>query len=259
MAIKTTSIRDIFKKKVSSDVEETILNSYEAPTIWIDSETGEEHEDFDYPELDCEIPGKPTRTTWYPLSGEEATIFVNGPIKQIGSHVTKCTGLFPRFMQGSSGSSPADYPFMDNIRDVFKYARNLESLNSTFYNFGTESYTFMIPENLFWNCPKLKSLYNVFYRAHIAEIPANLLSKCPDLENVKSLFCSATIDTEEIPDGLFKNNPKIKNFDIAFYNSNVSKVSNTLLSQFKDDIDRGIVSVHDFLKSTWAARHFRIE
>lgn len=248
MALTTTSIKDIFKKKVDS----IISDSYEAPTIWVDSRTGEEHEDYDYSCVKSADPdgnshywkGKPNDPYWIESGnyGDPDYLVVNGPIKQVGSHVVECGRVHLR---------NKEYPFANSLDKIFKYARNLEILHFAFE--GIQD--IVIPENLFWNCPKLTSLFKCFCGVNVTKIPANLLSECHSLENVSLMFYDSRVD--EIPEDLFKNNPEIYDFSSAFKFTNVKKIPDGLLTQFKDGIEKRNINILSFVELTPIDNAFR--
>lgn len=251
MPIQTTSIKDIFKKKV----DDTVADLYDAPTIWRDSNTGEEHEDYEYVCIRSESPaisaamGHPTDTPSYTTPGHYGDpdwLVVNGPIKQVGSHVIKC---------GKIHISSKKYPYADRLDQLFKFARNLEELDESFDNINTWPDRLVLPEDLFWNCPKLIRMSRCFGHARLAGVPPKLLYNCHSLESVNRLFYDAS-GVEEIPEDFFKNNPNIKDFRCAFEYTLVKKIPQGLLTQFKEGIEKGDIDINYFVKSTPLAAEF---
>lgn len=254
MAIKVTTIRDAFKKKVSDVADEAAIKSYDAPTIWIDGRTGEEHEDFEYTHIESvnpdsdNWPGGPddpfhvqkgAKMMIISKSAEPDILKVNGPIKQIGSHVIYCGRLY--------GNPEKVYPFLDNLYNVFKYARNLEYAFCLFDYVNTDG-PLVVPENLFWNCTKLKEMSVIFRYTNLKNIPARLLERCTELEDVTTMFYNTPL--KDIPEDLFRTNTKIKNFNSAFSKTNVKKVPDRLLEPFKAGIIDGTIDVSKLVEDT---------
>lgn len=245
MAIKVTRLQDVFTQKVKD-----FLNM---PTIWLDSITGEEHEDYEHTHIESHDPRsftwreKRTAPSYviervYSMDEKPGTFRVNGPIKQIGSHVIECGSICIDQRDNMA------YPYLDQLDQIFKYATNLESLHNTFKALDIGTNEFIIPENLFWNCNKLKTLQKVFNGTNLKHIPENLLAKCPNLESVRGIFCNTMVS--EIPEDLFKNNPKITDFNSAFRLTEIKKIPDKLLEPFKDEILKHKISVDNFINQT---------
>lgn len=242
MAIKVTRLQDVFKNKLKESVN--------VPTIWVDLKTGQEYDDYEYTRIGAYMSWTDANDEPFTIKKDQIDYFggtadrllVRGAIKQIGSHVEVCGCLMDQNEQ-------APYPFLDQIGDVFKNARNLKDLELSLYNIDKYSDTpLIVPENLLWNCPKLQKISSLFEETKITEIPANLLSKCPNLISVYS-FCEHT-QISEIPEGLFDNNSKIRIFIEAFKHTNITKIPDSILEQFKDGILNGKIDVDYFAQRT---------
>lgn len=237
MAITVTRIGEVFKK--------TVQDSIDYPTIWIDSRTGKECEDFKYTYIESKDPeiyslndiSNESSRVVHRADGNDI-LYIYGPIKQVGSHVISCGRLYY--------NSTGQYPFLDQLDQIFKYARNLEYASDLFSYMRCD--TFSVPKNLFWGCHKLKELVNIFSGTELEYIPAELLSKCYQLESVMELCYYTRL--KEIPEDLFKNNPKITNFVRAFFGTSVQKIPNKLLEPFKDGILSKELSFGSFVGNT---------
>lgn len=191
MAIKTTSIRDVFKDKVKS--------SFAVPTIWVDMD-GNEHEDY----------------TSDKVSADNFTIDVTEEfencvyIKQVGSKVVELGAVVnPQNYVGASLEGRI-FILQDDLFDhsFLENAVNLERMFATFYTKGFDLNLDHIIDGLFDNCSKLEDVANVFIECDITKIPENLFAKCPNLKYVDGLFACTNIET--IPENLFSANTQIK-------------------------------------------------
>lgn len=97
--------------------------------------------------------------------------------------------------------------------DFLKYAEKLLWVDNMFYSCGkiTE-----IPANLFYNCPELNSVSNVFGATGITSIDKDIFSKNPLLDDASQIFSQTPL--EEVPAGLFDHNPEITTFNAVFSN-----------------------------------------
>lgn len=170
MAIKTTSLQDILKKKLSDEIE--------APTIWVDMH-GNEHSEFGITILSAD-----SKVIDYYSKSNGTSRFITGVIRQIGSTVVTCGTLV-------STIRPSGYPY--DLSTTFKTARNLKTLVHTFNNADSKDSPLEIPEDLFWNCPKLESLDHVFAGTRITSIPERLFERCVNLKNCLMHFLRVQI------------------------------------------------------------------
>lgn len=236
MGLTLTQLQGVFKN--------TVNDSIQKPTIWVDPNTGEEQLDCKYVEISYMDPTKGIQsndhnaTSYVDYDDETGVdlLFVNGPIKQVGSHVKYC---------GPIGKGPLVYEFP--IEDTFKYAKNLEEVSSLFY--CNDSFDdFIIPEKLLWNCPKLRAISNLFMCLNVYEIPSKLLAKCPELKSIYGIFQNTKV--HDIPEDLFNNNPKITDFADTFNKTKVTKIPDKLFDQFKNGIISHTIDVSGFVANT---------
>lgn len=221
MAIKVTRIQDVFKNKVSDQLKK--------PTIFVD-DRGLEYEDYDFEAIEAsnEVLSsvymapmikakKDGRLNWFFANshlqkinladGSSVSVLKvrDSHIKQIGSHVKWCGPL-------SNMYDP--YPF--NIRETFRYAYKLQTLENTLsYIYDKlENQDFekgSLPEDLFWYCPDLEEARSVFAnnRINLITIPSGLFERNKKLKSVNGLF-SKCWNLVNVPADLFKNNPDIQ-------------------------------------------------
>lgn len=225
MAIKATSIRDVFKQKVIDSTKPNL------PTIWVDLD-GNEHVDTDYFIIGAYPNGDPVVTRIY--TSEEPLVYndfhsdityssmtVPGTIIQVGSHVKQVSRI-----------SMEDRTFTPNeLKHLFMGAYNLECAISCFT--GNHSLP-EIPGDLFRNCKNLKYAGFLFEDSNISKIPEDLFSYSPSLEEINGCFHDC-LNITSIPEGLFRNNPKLKSVAICFQDcTNLIEIPSDL---FKDNPD----------------------
>lgn len=97
--------------------------------------------------------------------------------------------------------------------NFLKYAEKLLWVDDMFY--ACKNIT-EIPADLFYNCPELNSVKNVFGGTGITHIDKDIFSKNPKLDDASQVFAQTPL--EEIPAGLFDHNPEITTFNAVFSN-----------------------------------------
>lgn len=191
MAIKTTSIRDVFKDKVASETK--------IPTIWVDFD-GVEHQDFEYNIADVLSFSKKDPSDYSSGPGLTACAY----IKQVGPHVTKAYRLVhPKITKDFTDFNP----------EIFKYAFNLELAVECFNNLTKK---IEIPSDFFSSCTLLKTANGVFKGCYgLSSIPSELFSNCLGLMDVSNLFTTC-VSIDQIPKDLFRNNSMLRTFNNTF-------------------------------------------
>lgn len=208
MPIKTTCLRDVFKK--------TVKDSIGYPTIWIGLD-GKEHQDFKWTKItgiDLENAGLNIKTGVYTIPGT---------IVQIGSHVTHCYTLGCNLIQPDSYE---DIHFEKGrlFYNLFRHAKNLTYIRDPFL--GSICKVTKIPEDLLWGCPNLVEAEGLFDVSSIETIPEQLFWNCPKLKILRKCFSNCKVKT--IPENLFVRNPELKNLDFCFYTANIESIPETL-------------------------------
>lgn len=226
MGLALTSLQDVFKNKVKDSIN--------VPTVWIDSKTGEEHYDFKYTHVRRMRP-EIEYVTNKPFVCDTDILYVRGNIKHIGSHV---------LMAGPIAVDENHYQFP--IQETFRYAKSLEEISSLFYYW--DSNEFIIPEDLLWNCPKLKKINDIFKNCPVKVIPSKLFAKCPELLSMDYSFYNTKIT--EIPEDLFNNNLQLTDMSYAFSWTKVKKIPEHLFDPIIDNIIGKKVQIGGFVYST---------
>lgn len=209
MAVTITTIRDVFKHQVSHNVI--------VPTIWIDK-SGIEHEDWELESISARSMGPDSAY-----------------IKQVGSHVKIVVRL-------------CDIEFYDRYADlvdvasIFKYAINLRI---ALLCFSLVHSLKDIPENLFWNCPKLEKVDSCFADTDIVSIPEKLFKRSKNLTDASGTFRSCSKLTD-VPENLFSNCPLLKDVGGLFEScTSLEKIPDRL---FKDALN--LLNVKNAFKHT---------
>lgn len=216
MALKTTSLQGILKKKLSNEIK--------VPTIWIDM-SGKFHEDWTNTAI--------SSTVYWPGNNDEHDstfsdfLVCNGFIQQVGSHVTSC---------GHLSHFASLYPF--DLSKTFAYAKNLKELSGLFLLYNDLIDPFEIPEDLLWGCPNLKIVDGAFKDSNITSIPSRLFEKCPNLETIKEAFLWCK-NLTNVPFDLFKNNKRIYSLKDTFSGSGIVDVPKPLLEPLIAEDSRG--------------------
>lgn len=246
MAIKTTSIKDVFKQQIKESVKQ--------PTIWVDY-YGTTHEDTKYEWIEA----YEKKLAWETIPSEGKNPFkiyhemgvvdnrftqipvglgIYGTIIQVGSHVKKCGRLFDPYVDKFK---PIQFD-SSKLTDVFRYATSLEETKELFYMAHFSDSNPKLPEDLFWNCPNLKSLKYAFVATDITEIPENLFARNPKLEDISGCF-SLCSNITSIPENLFKNNPNLKDIAQTFERTGIKEIPYKLLEPLRDKIENGKIGM----------------
>ena len=108
------------------------------------------------------------------------------------------------------------------------YSNNLTDARQAFFQCKTLK---IIPETLFKNCPKLKSLYFCFgYCTSLTTIPRNLFYYNTNIESFNACFNGCSSVTE-IPEDLFFNNINANDFAYCFYFTGISNIPKNIFSK----------------------------
>lgn len=218
MAIKTTSLKDVFRRKS----EEFVMNPDR--TVWLDEE-GNTH----YMEGLTQIIVMPSKEKFRtgrckPIYPEEGQFAIDGTLLQVGNTVRSVRNVT---------SLPSNKNFIDKVdlSRLFRFAKNLEIIDGAF-SYIKDLTT--VPEDLLWGCPKLKRFSRGFAYSGLEEIPENIFAKNPELEYVSYCFHYAT-NLKEIPEKLFSNCHKLNSLDHCFSGCGITSIPECLLDVFKVD------------------------
>lgn len=218
MAIKTTSLRDVLKNKLSDEIK--------VPTIWVDYD-GTMREDYEYTQVSSQVIDSPS------LEYFDNTFIVRGTILQVGSHVTNCGPI-----------SAGEVSDQLDLSKIFRCARSLISLTDAFcfWDFETDLAYLNITElpfDMFKGCPNLTVLSNSFMGVRgIKTLPAELFAHNPKLNNLYKCFLSCT-SLKTIPGDLFKNNHNLGILVKTFERTGIEEIPADIFSTLQKDTEVG--------------------